>query len=121
MPSGWMRFTILRHDHPFVHWDLLIDNGDTLSTWRLLETPSSNCWIPADSLPDHRRIYLDYEGLVSGDRGFVSQTLTGLFRDPGCCLQDDSGRCELEISECDLGRRAIRRCDPDGSLYWRFE
>jgi hypothetical protein len=29
--------------------------------------------ISAEALPDHRRMYLDYEGPISGNRGEVSQ------------------------------------------------
>ncbi|MCY2983369.1 MAG: hypothetical protein NTY15_06985 [Planctomycetota bacterium] len=32
---------------------------------------------PAKQLPDHRAIYLTYEGPVSGNRGMVSQILKG--------------------------------------------
>ena len=31
----------------------------------------------AERLPDHRRIYLDYQGPVSGDRGHVQQAAKG--------------------------------------------
>ena len=69
MPAGWRRFTILEHDHPHLHWDLLLDAGDALRTWRLLSPPACLQWIAAEQLPDHRRLYLDYEGPVSGNRG----------------------------------------------------
>ncbi|MAT14353.1 MAG: hypothetical protein CMJ46_03690 [Planctomyces sp.] len=87
------RFTILIHDHPFLHWDLLVENGDTLLTWRLLKEPDEKGPIPCEPLPDHRRMYLDYEGQVSNDRGVVRQWTTG-----GCTLnqqQTDLYRLEL--------------------------
>lgn len=31
------RFAILTHDHPFFHWDLLLEVGETCWTWRLVE------------------------------------------------------------------------------------
>lgn len=70
------RFVILIHDHPFVHWDLLVQCGDVLRSWRLLECPAR--WqhdftlsLPADAIGDHRLAYLDYEGPVSRERGRV--------------------------------------------------
>ncbi len=27
------RFAILNHDHPFLHWDLLLEDGDRCRTW----------------------------------------------------------------------------------------
>ncbi len=70
------RFVILIHDHPFVHWDLLLEAGETARTWRLLECPA--CWlfapsiaVVAEAIGDHRLMYLDYEGPVSRERGRV--------------------------------------------------
>ena len=72
------RFVILVHDHPFVHWDLLVEHGAVLRSWRLLECPER--WrhgfaasLPADAIGDHRLAYLDYEGPVSGERGCVAR------------------------------------------------
>jgi len=71
------RFALLTHDHPFVHWDLLVQRGDVLKSWRLLESP--NRWrsaaeaidLSAEAIGDHRLLYLDYEGPVSRERGRV--------------------------------------------------
>lgn len=65
------RFVILEHDHPHLHWDLMLEDGDTLRTWRLSEAPTSLKRILCEELVPHRRFYLDYEGEVSGGRGFV--------------------------------------------------
>lgn len=66
------RFVILQHDHPFVHWDLMLEVGAALRTWRLPAPPTEQ---PKEATPlgDHRRMYLDYEGAVSGDRGHVKR------------------------------------------------
>lgn len=83
-------FAILIHDHPFLHWDLLLEQGDILRAWRLLREPDSGGDIPAEALPDHRRIYLEYEGPVSGDRGTVTQWDAGTFEplfESADCLQ----------------------------------
>ncbi len=68
-----MRFALLIHDHPRLHWDLLLEAGAACRTWRLLLPPDTPGEIPVERLPDHRRLYLDYEGPVSGGRGSVTQ------------------------------------------------
>jgi hypothetical protein len=71
------RFVVLEHDHPVLHWDLMLDVGDVLRTWRLAEAPRPGLQTNCEALPDHRRMYLDYEGPVSGDRGSVRRVLAG--------------------------------------------
>jgi len=68
-----MRFAILTHDHPFLHWDLLLECGESCRSWRLLSSPDTPGPISAETLPDHRVFYLDYEGPVTGNRGTVTQ------------------------------------------------
>ena len=79
------RFAILIHDHPFVHWDLLLESGATARTWRLLESPerwlspASPIAIVAEPLAAHRLMYLDHEGPVSRERGRVARWDAGTF------------------------------------------
>ena len=65
------RFVILSHDWPTPHWDFLLESGPVLRAWRLLEEPAPNRDVPAEANFDHRLLYLDYEGPLSGDRGSV--------------------------------------------------
>ena len=71
------RFVLLIHDHPFVHWDLLVQRGEVLRSWRLLESPdrwrsaAESQELSAEAIGDHRLMYLDYEGPVSCERGQV--------------------------------------------------
>jgi hypothetical protein len=67
------RFVVLTHDHPFLHWDLMLEQGDSLRSWRLMRPPEDGEPIDAEPLPDHRLAYLDYEGPVSGGRGTVER------------------------------------------------
>ena len=74
------RFVILAHDRPFLHWDFLLENGDGCRAWRLLADPDSMTNdIPAEALPDHRLMYLNFEGPIGGGRGTVTQWDTGTF------------------------------------------
>src|SRR5262245_30386573 len=80
------RFVILEHDHPALHWDLMLEVGDVLWTWRLAVAPEvASRSIAAERIGDHRRSYLDYEGPVSGGRGTVKPW--------------DRGSYETEVSE----------------------
>ena len=73
------RFVILEHHYQGVHWDFMLETETLLRTWRLDQPPQENCEISATALPDHRRMYLDHEGEVSGGRGQVVQWDTGDF------------------------------------------
>src|SRR5262249_39342277 len=87
------RFVILEHDHPSLHWDLMLEVGDVLWTCRLSRPPeTASEAIAAQRISDHRRTYLDYEGPVSGGRGVVKRW--------------DAGTYETEV--CEPRRIAIR-------------
>lgn len=53
----------------------MLEDGDVLLTWQLPREPSARGVLPmsAKRIGDHRKLYLDYEGPVSGDRGFVTR------------------------------------------------
>ena len=71
------RFVVLEHDHPELHWDLMLQAGGVLRTWRLHAPPVSA--VRASPSFDHRLAYLDYEGPVSGGRGTVRRWDGGNF------------------------------------------
>jgi len=111
------RFVLLEHDHPGLHWDFMLENGETLLTWRLSRIPAADGNpVPADPLPDHRRVYLDYEGPVSGNRGTVRRVDAGQFE---WRLRGD-GRLECELTGEFLSGRMIldRSSEPTGT--WEF-
>ena len=121
-----VRFAIQCHTMPEgVHFDLLIAAGPRpgspkrdssrfggpLATWRLEKLPTDLAAgesLPATALPDHRAIYLSYEGRVSGGRGSVAPA--------------DAGECVILLRTQDLwmvelsgrrvrGRFTLRRLD----------
>jgi hypothetical protein len=101
-----------------VHWDLLVEvaGQERLATWRLSENPIEvDAPIPALRIEDHRRIYLDYEGPLTGRRGWVRRVDSGaakLESLPGGA--EDAGAAAPVILALE-GRRlrgsfAIRQC-----------
>jgi hypothetical protein len=75
------RFAVLQHDHPFLHWDLLLEHPEkgTALTWRLMSEPTAGGRIQAQRIGDHRLHYLTWEGPVSGDRGSVQRIAAGTY------------------------------------------
>lgn len=73
------RFVILAHDWPHPHYDLLLEAGPVLKAWRLSAEPNANVRVVAEPNADHRTIYLDYEGPVSGGRGSVTRWDYGVY------------------------------------------
>ena len=66
-----LRFVLLEHEWNGVHWDLMLEVGDSLRTWALERPIEVGIPQPARALPPHRLAYLDYEGKISNDRGEV--------------------------------------------------
>src|SRR5688572_17653009 len=73
------RFAVLAHDHPTPHWDLFLEAGAVLRSWRLPSGFGPGGSVPAQPTADHRLAYLDYEGPVSGGRGTVTREDAGTF------------------------------------------
>lgn len=106
-----LRFAVLEHDHPFLHWDLLLERGASLRTFRLHEPPEAGRMYPAEKLPDHRLSYLDYEGPVSQNRGTVSRWDAGTY----AWRKDSDDVVEVALSGRRFrGRIRLTRGDPKG-------
>lgn len=87
--SPLRRFVVLEHSPDecsdmAIHWDLMLDTNpdELLATWSFApqKLPLGPVSIPAERLPDHRRIYLDYEGPIGGGRGTVRRIDSGTFQ-----------------------------------------
>src|SRR5579871_6790018 len=88
------RFVLLEHDHPFLHWDLMLEAGGALRTWRLTVPPRPGGEMGAEAIGDHRLAYLDYEGPVSGNRGQVKRWDGGTFE----WLEQDTARITVRLA-----------------------
>lgn len=135
------RFVLLYHDCPSnyeraSHWDFMLESGDVLRTWALERLPHDwqaaftrtsavhpNCpslaadnTVAAVQLGDHRRDYLELEGLLSGNRGTVMRVAAGTYRSeyeaPGdwrVVLTGDvlAARAQFTQSEADDGHWTV--------------
>jgi hypothetical protein len=91
------RYVILAHDWPEPHWDFLLEASGVLRAWRLLGEPKPGASVPAEPNFDHRLLYLDYEGPLSGGRGSVTRWDAGTFE----WVENGPERVVVELS----GRR----------------
>jgi len=74
------RFRVLRHDSPRgLHYDLLLETATLLVTYAMNAEPRPGTSGMAEQLPDHRRLYLEYEGAISGGRGTVIEWDSGAY------------------------------------------
>lgn len=114
------QFVVLEHDFPFLHWDYLIEDGNSLASWRLMERPAQGVTTLATRLDNHRRHYLTYEGPVSGDRGTVRRLHTGELRLQSAWPASDNW-CDLKftILDSELSDRCMLAKRDDREV-WSF-
>jgi hypothetical protein len=107
------RFALLEHDHPMLHWDLMLERDGVLWTWRLPELPVFGVALLAERIGEHRLLYLDYEGPVSGNRGTVKRI------DGGYLTWIEAGGDRIVVALAgSLYRGKLEGAREDGTL-WR--
>src|SRR5271165_2579794 len=114
---GRGRFVVLEHNWNGVHWDFMLEVGASLKTWAVDAPIVPGVELPARLLPNHRRIYLSFEGPISGDRGSVRRVAEGVFQSIEWHL--DRVRVQLSgaqlVGEVDLYRSPSGRDSNGGS------
>ncbi|MCA9023065.1 MAG: hypothetical protein KDA74_23110 [Planctomycetaceae bacterium] len=117
-----LQYVILRHDFPELHWDLMLEHEGVLKTWRLPVVPEidpasdeSSIDLVVEALPDHRIVYLEYEGPVSGDRGEVSRWDRGSLT---LLEYNDDSLVALLTGEELAGRVTLKKTDQENK--WRL-
>jgi hypothetical protein len=113
------RFVLLEHLWNGVHWDFMLESGEVLRTWSI-ETPIvAGEDLPARALPDHRPIYLDYEGEISRNRGTVRRIDAGVYT--AIDWSDDRVRVRLQGSQL-VGEVELRHVGDKsgGASSWIF-
>ncbi|MBT3277854.1 MAG: hypothetical protein HN909_05190 [Phycisphaerales bacterium] len=77
------RFVILHHTGvDEEHFDLMLESNKALMTWACCENPmglGEGQSASAQELLDHRKEYLQYEGVISGGRGEVKRVVEGQY------------------------------------------
>lgn len=73
------RFVVLEHEWNGLHWDLMFEFQGVLRTWATDDPLTIGNRVQARQLTDHRMIYLDYEGPISGGRGRVRRIDQGSY------------------------------------------
>ena len=113
------RFVLLEHTLETVHWDFLIEAGGVLRSWAIDEPVVPGRDLPARPLPDHRTIYLDYEGEISRGRGRVRRVDAGEYE----LVADEGSRVVVRIAGAQLvGEVEVRQLDveSEGGGMWNF-
>ncbi len=113
--SATQRFCILLHDHPYWHWDFLLELGDHALCWRLFRQPCCDEPIAAEQLPPHRLLYLDYEGPVSHDRGTVKRIASGTYH-----VMATEPVFVIQLAGLDWTRQAALDVVSSDRFFWRF-
>ncbi len=113
-----MQFALLEHKTAEgVHWDLLLETAEVgLATWSLPSLPEPGVKISVQALPDHRAVYLDYEGPISGDRGEVRRVDRGTYT-----VDTWDARCRIVRLDGERfrGRVVLEQTEPTES-HWHF-
>ena len=113
------RFVLLEHLWNGVHWDFMLERGEILRTWAIDSPIVAGRDLPARALGDHRRIYLEYEGEISGGRGRVRRLDSGTYR----ALLWSADRVQIEIAGSQLAGAVELRFvgeEPLGAPLWIF-
>jgi hypothetical protein len=100
--SAPLRYVVLRHEGvDEAHFDVMFETkpGSDLATWRANEWPVTSA-TEFTPLRAHRRIYLQYEGAISSDRGTVHRLHAGQH-----AIEDDA--TEHLIVRLENGQRLV--------------
>lgn len=121
MHEARSQFVLLRHTRgDETHWDLGLDLGEALATWQILENPEAMAYtpeaLPARRIGDHRRIYLEYEGPVSRDRGEVVRVDRGAWE----ALDVRADRWRFRLEGRVLNGIYVLERDAAGGDRWTF-
>jgi hypothetical protein len=113
------RFVLLEHLWNGVHWDFMLERGEILRTWAIDAPVVSGRDLPARALGDHRRIYLEYEGEISGGRGQVRRLDSGTYQ----AVVWSAERVQIEVAGAQLaGEVELRLVGGEslGASRWIF-
>jgi hypothetical protein len=114
-----LRFVLLEHAWNGVHWDFMLETGEVLRTWAIDAPIVAGRELPARALGDHRKLYLEYEGQISGNRGRVRRVDAGTFR----ILVWSADHVRVEVAGSQLAGEVDLRAgalEPGAASSWIF-
>lgn len=116
------RFVVLEHEWNGVHWDLMLEFGACLKTWAVDAPIMPGVELPARMLPAHRRIYLTFEGPISGGRGRVRRVAEGVYQTIEWSVEHVRILLAGDqlVGEVDLYRSPAGTDSKGGSTIWTF-
>ena len=91
------KFVIQKHSRAGeVHWDFMVEIGESLRTWRIDSPPSCLLKKPACAIKifDHPLKFLTYEGSVNNGKGNVEIAETGTYEKITC----DENKIEITLT-----------------------
>ena len=111
------RFVIQEHTRSGdTHWDLMLESGGCLKTWRLPMPPEKITTEPVEAtrILDHPLKFLTYEGTVNKGQGTVTIADKGV-----CRLEQASDGIDLHLTGGQLkGHFQLRKLKGDN---WQFQ
>lgn len=113
------RFVVLEHEWNGVHWDFMLEAGESLRTWSMPAPPAPGREQMVRALVDHRLAYLSYEGPVCGNRGTVQRVAEGTFH----VLDWEPGHVRVRLAGNQLVGEVDLSClgsDCTAGSTWRF-
>lgn len=111
------RFVVLEHRREDIHWDVMFEHGHALRTWAVDAPIVAGATLPTRPLPDHRRLYLDYEGPIAGDRGEVRRVASGTYRR----VEWTEDRIVVALQSDQLSGRLTLSRTGGGAWFLRFQ
>ena len=120
MPDERKTSLFVIQEHTFegnTHWDLMLQDGELLKTWRLDIGPEEilSQSAKATKIFDHPLRFLTYQGPVNKGKGMVKIADKGTYK----AENETVGNLEIFLSGCIL--RGRFRLDKADSNSWRFK
>jgi hypothetical protein len=112
------QFVVLAHDFPEPHLDFFLETSANglLRSFRLSAWPTGGKPVDLLGTPDHRRLYLQYEGPVSGGRGSVRRLDAGYYE----LTQEEAHRLVIRLFGQALSGLAVLAWDESGRGSFRL-
>lgn len=111
------KFVIQKHTTgPTAHWDLMLEQDESLQTYRLDKSPEQILHTPANAvkIPDHPLKFLTYQGPVNQGRARVNIVETGTYQ----IIHQKHNRIELDMAGRILkGKFTLTTTEDDNCLF----